>query len=77
MSRKLILAALLAAATALPAAAQQGPQQRALMQACGADYRAHCANTPRGEGRILACLRQNSAQLSQPCRDALSRLPSR
>ncbi|MBU8546945.1 MULTISPECIES: cysteine rich repeat-containing protein [Roseomonadaceae] len=76
MSRKLILATLLLAAAALPAAAQQ-QGQRALMQACSADYRSHCANTPRGEGRILACLRQNAAQLSQPCRDALSRLPGR
>ncbi|MGX9965195.1 cysteine rich repeat-containing protein [Roseomonas sp. F4] len=77
MSRSLILVTLLVTAAVLPAAAQQPQQQRALLNACGADYRTHCANTPRGEGRILACLRQNSAQLTQPCRDALARLPSR
>lgn len=76
MFRILALAVLLAA-PAWPLAAQQPQQQRALANACGADLRTHCANVQRGEGRILACLQQNSARLSQGCRDALARLQRR
>lgn len=70
MSR-IALTALLALA-ALPACAQQPRPSRAVAQACRADYQAYCSNVPRGDGRILACLRQQGERLSAPCRDALA-----
>jgi hypothetical protein len=44
------------------------PEQRA---ACQADYDKFCLGTIPGDGRIVACLRRQSDQLSQPCRKML------
>lgn len=73
------LACLALAALALgagPAAAQTGtpPTQRQAAQACMPDIRAHCPNVARGDGRIAACLKENSERLSPGCRQALSSL---
>lgn len=71
----LALAAL--ALCAGPAAAQGSatPAQRQAAQACMPDIRAYCPTVPRGDGRIAACLRQNSERLSPDCRRASSSLP--
>jgi hypothetical protein len=42
-----------------------------LRRACGADFRAYCAGTPPGGGRIISCLEANSLYLSRQCRSAL------
>lgn len=34
---------------------------------CDADIKKFCSNVQPGEGRIVACLRQNRAQISQEC----------
>jgi hypothetical protein len=44
--------------------------QRQAAEACRADVQRLCANVQPGEGRIMQCLKQNQAQLSQPCKDA-------
>jgi hypothetical protein len=60
-----------------PAAGQVGasPAARQAAQACAPDIRALCSGVPRGDGRILACLRQNSEKLSPNCAQALGSLP--
>jgi hypothetical protein len=52
------------------ASAQQDNRQT-IKQACDADYRSLCAGVQPGGGRIVACLQQNNAKLSQQCREAL------
>jgi hypothetical protein len=44
---------------------------RVLRSSCQADYRTHCAGVPLGEGRAIACLKQNAAALSPACQHAL------
>lgn len=74
LGRLLSLALVTLALAAGPAAAQGGatPAQRQVAQACAPDIRAHCPNVERGDGRIAACLQQNSERLSPNCRQALS-----
>lgn len=49
-------------------------EEIALMRrACGADYRAYCRGERPGEGRAIACLRDNEASLSPGCQRALMR----
>ena len=55
------------------------PEMRALFQAarqaCASDMTTLC---PGKEGReAFMCLRENSDKASQPCKDALSKLPQR
>ena len=42
-----------------------------IRRACGADYRRLCRGIRPGEGRGIACLRDNEASLSSPCQHAL------
>jgi citrate synthase len=68
----------LVAASLLPAAAQQQPtraQVSAIRESCRDDYKAFCASVPRGKA-AMDCLRQNAANLSQGCQQALSALPA-
>jgi hypothetical protein len=46
-------------------------QARALAQACRADFSRLCPDVQRGGGRILACLRGHSDELTPPCHDAI------
>ena len=50
------------------------PRREAMLlrRACGPDYRAYCAGTPAGGGRIVACLEANGPYLSRQCRSALA-----
>ena len=41
--------------------------------ACKADVEKLCSGVQRGSGRIAACLKQNEAQVSAACKDALSK----
>ncbi len=54
-------------------AQQQGaPGGQAVRQACAADYKAFCSGVQPGGGRIVACLKQNAANLSSGCQKALA-----
>jgi hypothetical protein len=44
---------------------------KAVRQACAADYRSLCTGTHPGGGQIAACFKQHASELSQPCRSAL------
>jgi hypothetical protein len=62
-----VLAALLLAATALPAAAQSGPTPQEQM-ACRSDAGKFCAEHIGKPPQMNACLRENKPKLSDACR---------
>lgn len=62
-----VIAALLLAATALPAAAQSGPTPQEQM-ACRGDASKFCAEHIGKPPQMNACLRENKAKLSDSCR---------
>ena len=62
-----VLAALLLAATALPAAAQSGPTPQEQM-ACRSDAGKFCAEHIGKPPQMNACLRENKTKLSDGCR---------
>ncbi|TWA95932.1 cysteine rich repeat-containing protein [Bradyrhizobium stylosanthis] len=62
-----VLAALLLAATALPAAAQSGPTPQEQM-ACRSDAGKFCAEHIGKPPQMNACLRENKSKLSDGCR---------
>jgi hypothetical protein len=49
-------------------------QLNAVRQACRSDYMAHCSGVPTGGAAALDCLKQNAAQTSPKCQQALSAL---
>jgi len=49
----------------------QGPQGAA-QQACAPDIQAYCAGVQQGEGRLAACLRGHSQQLSPACKQGIA-----
>lgn len=53
------------------AMAQARQKMQALRDACGADAKQYCKGVKHGHGRILACLKQNEAKLSEGCRAAM------
>lgn len=61
-----------------PAIAQKPSQTQinAVRQACPADYQTYCSNVPTGGSASLACLKQNSQNLSAPCRQAVAAIGS-
>jgi hypothetical protein len=83
--------ALAAVATGAPAAPPSGPppierrEQPAsprealfvIRRSCGADVRTYCRGVEPGGGRIIRCLRENAANLSPGCQDALASLRRR
>jgi hypothetical protein len=46
-------------------------QGAAVRQACGPEIEQHCAGIPPGEGRLRACVKENFAALSEPCKRAM------
>jgi cysteine rich repeat protein len=62
-----LIAALLLAATALPAAAQSGPTPQEQM-ACRSDAGKFCAEHIGKPPQMNACLRENKSKLSDGCR---------
>jgi hypothetical protein len=54
-----------------PPAASPRQEAAILRQACRMDYRAHCSGVQPGDGRALACLRENGPSLSRGCQSAL------
>jgi hypothetical protein len=47
-------------------------QAAAIRSACRSDYMAHCSSIPPGGAASLKCLKQNDAQLSAKCRQAVN-----
>jgi hypothetical protein len=43
-------------------------------QDCEADARRLCGETTPGQGRVLACLRDNQSRVSQSCQEAINRV---
>ena len=72
------------AAYAQPADAPPGggpsPEMRALFQAardaCASDIKSLCGDKQERREQMM-CLRQNIDKASQPCKDAMSKLPQR
>lgn len=65
------------APSAAPAAAGPTPatnraQQARIRQACGRDYRAHCAGINPGGPNALACLQRNARMVSVGCQQVLA-----
>ena len=46
-------------------------QGTAVHQACGPELQQHCAGVQPGEGRLWACVKENFAAFSEPCKQAL------
>lgn len=65
---KAFIIAVFAAAT-IPVAAEA--QNRGRLAACKDDIQKFCANEPKGQGKIKACLQSNSDKVSPDCKAAL------
>jgi hypothetical protein len=46
-------------------------QGTAMRQACGPEIQQHCAGVEPGEGRLRACVKENFAAFSEPCKRAM------
>ena len=46
-------------------------QGSAVRQACGPELQQHCAGIEPGEGRLRACVKDNYAAFSEPCKQAM------
>jgi hypothetical protein len=46
-------------------------QGAAVRQACGPELQQHCAGIEPGEGRLQACVKDNYAAFSEPCKQAM------
>jgi hypothetical protein len=53
---------------------QPGQEIALMREACGADYRAHCAGIRIIGGGALQCLVSHASSLSQACKSELGRL---
>jgi hypothetical protein len=50
---------------------------RGVHDACWDDASRLCKDTPRGRGRVLACLKAHESELSEGCRGALAPAPKK
>ena len=72
------LAAFLALSSGVALAADAPrPPSSGLRAACKADVEKVCAGIQPGGGRIAECLKQNEAQVSAPCKDAIAKARER
>ncbi len=58
-------------APAQPAA--KGGMMKEIRPACRADIKSLCSDVQPGGGRIAKCIRSHESDLSQPCRDAVTK----
>jgi hypothetical protein len=65
---RVLTVAVLAAASFSPAAYAQG---KGRLAACKDDIAKLCANEPKGQGKIKACLQTNKDKVSADCKTAL------
>jgi cysteine rich repeat protein len=66
-----VVLAVLGLSASVALAADQKPNSGP-RTACKADVEKLCSGVERGHGRIAACLKQNEAQVSTGCKDALA-----
>jgi Cysteine rich repeat len=59
---------------AVPPAMSRRQEAALLRGACGRDFSAYCHDVRLGGGRGLACLAENQARLSPPCKGALAEM---
>lgn len=50
---------------------------QAFRRHCGSEVKKLCPGVEPGEGRVVACLKENEAQVSQPCKDRWARRRAR
>jgi hypothetical protein len=67
------VAAILLLSSGIALAADQPPGGASPRVACKPDVDRLCPGIQSGGGRIVACLKQNEAQLSAACKDALAK----
>lgn len=67
------VAAICLLSSGIALAADQPPGGTSPGVACKPDVERLCPGIQRGGGRIVACLKQNEAQLSAACKDALAK----
>jgi Cysteine rich repeat len=72
MKNVLILSAVLVLSSGGVLAADQ-PQSGGPRAACQADVAKLCPGVQPGGGRILGCLKQNEAQVSTSCKEAIAK----
>jgi hypothetical protein len=72
MKNVLILSAVLVSSSGGVLAADQ-PQSGGPRAACQADVAKLCPGIQPGGGRIMGCLKQNEAQLSASCKEAIAK----
>ena len=58
-----------------PPSPEMHAARQAMMQACSADLKTLCDGKQGRE--MMMCLRENEPKASQPCKDALAKLPRR
>ena len=66
------LAAVVVLSSGVALAADQ-PSSTGPRAACKADVEKLCSGVHPGGGRIVACLKQNEAQISATCKDAIAK----
>jgi len=59
----------------LQARAQE--RMQAFEQACKGDLEQYCKDVPRGQGRVVGCLRDHAGNLSASCKEQLSQIDAR
>jgi hypothetical protein len=67
----LIIGTILLLSACSGAMAQMRPGAMAAARACRPDIRQFCGNVPPGQGSIKACMKEDIAELSEPCKEAL------
>jgi hypothetical protein len=76
MKRALFIIAALTLSTTVVLAAEPAPGQGP-RAACKADVEKLCRGVQPGHGRIAACLKQNEAQVSAACKEAIANASQR
>ena len=59
-----------------PGNSQGARPEGAHQRACRPDVKKYCQGVKPGEGRIIACLKENSAKLSPACAERLGKAPN-
>ena len=52
-------------------------RMEAFMQGCKSDLDKYCKDVPRGQGKVVGCLREHSADLQPSCKEQLTQIDER